>query len=499
MFPYSKQTQFDWNFTSPCDYDAYRYREGNVAALQQGKILGGSGQVNYMLYGKGSPNDYNKWAEITNDCSWKPKKLCKLFKKIENVVDKHVRSSPAILFHGTHGKIKLKKYNDQKHDNYYQSYKELGQKIVLDINPKNSLGYTNGYINIYNNNRRSTAYSYLSAEKNNPNLSVMYNTLATKICFDENKKAVAVEILTQDDRTIIVKAKKEVIISAGVIKSPHLLMLSGIGAKTQLEKYNIDLISNLPQVGQNFQDHPTIIAIYKMGPAEPVLPKNPSEFPVTIMEGYVALNESQGHADYQILSGVVNSPKFFAQVCAFIFTINYTVCDSIAKASEGRQLHFVTNSLLYPESRGEVILKNKDPKQNPIIFPGYYCNENDLIKHAKSLKHYNQVLETKFFKRVNAEFIHPALETCDKIKKDTMEYWKCYVKAMSSSLHMYFGTCAMGKVVNSELQVIGVENLRVADASVIPSSIGSTIQATVMLIAEKLVQILKKHHKLTMQ
>ncbi|KAJ8716994.1 hypothetical protein PYW08_005393 [Mythimna loreyi] len=322
LFPYEKYTDYDWNFTS--------FQEDMIPGLLQGKALGGSALVNYMWYGMGNPKDYQEWVDLTNDSSWSYKELCPLIKRNEKVIDKQVLNSPDVVFHGTNGKIEIKKYHSKMNDGFFEAYKELGYKVLNDINPNNTVGFTNAYFTIGSQRRQSTVYKFLSPEKNNPYLKVMYKSLATKIIFDENKRAVGVQVLTEDKKLITVNAKKEVIITAGTIKSPHLLMLSGIGPKDHLEEKGIEVISDLP-VGQNFIDNPTCIVVHKMEPATPVPPRNLYEFPSNIIEGRVAINKRQTHADYQVFHGLIDAPPFFLVVCGFIFTIKAELCDRLYK------------------------------------------------------------------------------------------------------------------------------------------------------------------------
>uniref|UniRef100_A0A2A4JUI0 Glucose-methanol-choline oxidoreductase N-terminal domain-containing protein n=1 Tax=Heliothis virescens TaxID=7102 RepID=A0A2A4JUI0_HELVI len=483
LFPLLKNSKSDWNFTTV-----------SHGPFQQGKVLGGSSQVDYMIYGIGNPEDYNRWAAITNDSSWTLKNLCPLIKRTEKVTDPRILDSPDVFFHGTEGKMRIKKYHKSLNDGFFEAYREMGQKVVNDINGKNPLGYTDTYFTIGQGTRQSTAYSFLSPERDNPNLKVLYNSLATKIIFDDNKRAVAVRVLTKDKKYITINARREIIVAAGAIKSPQLLMLSGIGPRQHLESKKIKVISNLP-VGQNFQDNPTNVMVYEMGAADTVSPHNPHEFPVAVMEGRVAIKACQKRADYQILSGLIVDPSFFLQVCSSVFSFKNSICDNLHKSLSGRQVHFVTHHLLYSESRGEILLNSTDPEDYPIIDPKYYSNPRDIERHAEYLEHYNRIVDTKYYKSLNAEFVDPQLENCKGLKPGTQSYWKCYVLGMATTLHNYVGTCAMGSVVDSKLRVLGVKNLRVADASVMPEIVGATVKGTVIVIAQKLVDILIEDYR----
>ncbi|KAJ8711622.1 hypothetical protein PYW08_008576 [Mythimna loreyi] len=494
FFPLAKHTVYDWNFTSVRNEIKHKYQKGEKTHLLQGKVLGGSSQVNFMWYGMGHPRDYQEWADITNYPSWSYKELFPLIKRNEKLIDKQVLNSPDVVFHGTKGKVKIKKYHSKMNDGFFEAYRELGYNVVNDINPNNTLGYTNTYLTIGDQKRQSTAYTFLSPEKNNPNLKVMYKSLATKIIFDKNKRATGVQVLTEDKKLITVNAKKEVIVTAGAIKSPHLLMLAGIGPKHHLEDKRIKVISDLP-VGQNFVDQPKCFVVHKMEPAGTVQPPNPYKFPANLIEGRVAINKCQSRADYEVIQGVVE-PSYFLILCSFVFTFKDELCDRLYKKKYGRKVNLIGIKLLYAESRGELLLNSTDPEDSPLIDPGYYTNERDLERHAVYLEHYNTIVDTSYYKRIDAEFIDPELETCRGLKIGSKDYWKCYVRGMTTTIHNYAGTCAMGSVVDSELRVKGVKDLRVADSSVMPGHIGSNIQGTVMVIAQKMTDLLVKDYQL---
>uniref|UniRef100_A0A2A4JSJ8 Glucose-methanol-choline oxidoreductase N-terminal domain-containing protein n=1 Tax=Heliothis virescens TaxID=7102 RepID=A0A2A4JSJ8_HELVI len=235
LFPYTKNTDYDWKFKTVDNRN-----------IQQGKVLGGSSQVNYMIYGNGYPADYDGWAATTNDSSWAFENLFPLIKRTEKVTDKTILDSPDVAFHGTEGKLRIKKYHSGINDGIFQAYREVGFNVLNDINPDNKFGVSNSYLAVGRGNRQSTAYAFLSPERDNPNLKVAYHSLATKIIFDANKRAVAVRVLTKDKKYITIYVKKEVIVTAGAFKSPQLLMLSGIGPKQHLESKNIKVVSDLP-------------------------------------------------------------------------------------------------------------------------------------------------------------------------------------------------------------------------------------------------------------
>lgn len=166
-----------------------------------------------------------------------------------------------------------------------------------------------------------------------------------------------------------------------------------------------------------------------MGKAKPVTKLNPHEFPVDVVDGYIAVNKSQGRADYQSLTGVLNDPKFLLVKCRFVFSYSNDICDNLYNSTIGREIHFGTNNLLYSKSRGRILLNNTDPQAKPNFYLGYYSNVKDLENHAK-FRHYHAVVDTTYYKSVNGELADPGLKACVGFERYTYEYWKCYAREM---------------------------------------------------------------------
>ncbi|XP_022817571.1 glucose dehydrogenase [FAD, quinone]-like [Spodoptera litura] len=483
LFPFLKDSRYDWNFTSTENELIGEYHTKDVIHMSSGKMLGGSSSLGFGCYRRGYPHDYNEWADITNDTSWSYKSIAPLFKKNEQLVDPRLLRSNH--YYGTKGNIKIGKVYYKRNRPYFDALEELGYDYHLDVNPDHPLGFTNLMFTIGDDVRQTPAHKFLKPLKNNKKLHLLVNTLATKIIFDDNKTAVGVEILTEHNEKITVRARKEVIVTCGTIKSPQLLMLSGIGPKEELEDKNIDVIADLP-VGKNFQDHVNTILLYKMTKSSLAYNlDNPKRYPFVIFDGYVAFNKSQCYPDYEAICVHFGETLTFLGICAFYFSYDNKLCDTINKAADNKEIFMTFVTYLNPKSRGEILLKSTDPRDNPLIIPRYYSNEIDIEKHASYLADFNRIVNTTYFKEVEGEFIDPQLKSCEGLKKNTMEYWKCYAIATADTAHYFVGTCSMGAVVNSRLQVYGVKNLRVCDASIMPTNVRALAEASVMAIARK--------------
>uniref|UniRef100_A0A2A4JSK9 Glucose-methanol-choline oxidoreductase N-terminal domain-containing protein n=1 Tax=Heliothis virescens TaxID=7102 RepID=A0A2A4JSK9_HELVI len=495
LFPFLKDTKYDWNFTSPCNEVAFKNHKDNVIHMSQGKMLGGSGSSGYGGYGHGYPHDFSEWVAITNDSSWSWEAVLPIYRANEKLIDEKILKSHD-QYYGTKGKIYLGKKYYKRNRNFFNALKEIGYDYHLDINPDHPIGFTNLMFNIGNETRQSTAHKFLSPLKHHPNLYLLINTLATKLIFDNKKTAIGVEVITEDNKILRLKAKKEVIVTAGTIKSPQLLMLSGIGPKHHLENKGIKVVADLP-VGYNFQDHINSILVYKMTKAS--LASNlgdPYQYPYVVFDGYVALNKSQRYPDYETICAHFGDSLTFEGLCAFFFSYNDEFCDTLNKGLDNKEALLVFITYLNPLSRGQILLTSTDPRDYPLIIPNYYSNSIDVDKHASYVADFNRVLNSTYFKQVEAELVDPKLKSCEGLERGTKEYWKCYTVGTADTAHYFVGTCAMGSVLDSKLRVYGVKNLRVADASVMPTNVRGLPQGTVMMIARKAADMIIKEHGL---
>ncbi|CAB3220772.1 unnamed protein product [Arctia plantaginis] len=490
-FAHMKHTPVDWNLTASRE----RWTSNHPFSrpdIVQGRMLGGSSSLNHLIYGQGNPADYDGWASITDDPSWSFKAIHHYFIKSEKIADRKILTSiDDKNMHGTTGKMKLRKFYFENSEKYLRAFKEMGNKIVRSINAKHPLGFSPALFTCGKRVRQSTAYSFLRPEKYNPNLNVLTNTMVRKVIFDEFHNAIGVEVISKDKRVLHVEAHKEVIVTAGVFKTPQLLMLSGIGPRKHLKDKNIKLVADLP-VGKNLQDHPICVSVFKTG-----LKKLPDDIPSPYkidfpqLHGYVSLNDFETIPTYEIRGMILDDPATFLELCIMSLNFKYTLCDDLVKSAANHEIFLVLNHLSYPKSRGEVRLGIKNINEPPIVKLGFYRNEKDLELHAKSLMNFNRILNTSYFWNNKAQILEPPIG-CGKINFSSLKYWQCYCNEMATTLHNNVGTCAMGTVVDSNLLVKGVHRLRIADASIMPTIVSSPTQASVIMIAQKASDMIKE-------
>ncbi|XP_068632081.1 ecdysone oxidase-like [Battus philenor] len=485
------RSRLDWNYTSETTQYTQCHK-GRVLHHPSGKVLGGSSSINYMFYGRGSEFDYQMWASVTNDTAWSWYSAFPYFLKSERLEDPITYNSPYRDNHGTNGYLGVTREASTEIFKYLESFRESGKLETFDVNGNETMGYTHQMYTIAGGARQTAAFAYLTPVRNRSNLHVLKNSLATKVLFDNNNHAIGVEAITEHNETLVLKASREVILSAGAFNTPQLLMLSGIGPEEHLRLLNINVRSNLP-VGYNLQDHPfALLAIKGEKSGAPPPRADPHNFPLPTFTGYVALNRAQLNPDYQSINFAVpgDSPmphKF----CSLNFGFKNDICQILKSAVRGRKSVLSLINLLHPKSRGRVMLRSGSPRDPPLIYSGLFSDESDIEDLVSYIKDFTSVMNTTYFKEMKAQLLDLTGTRCIGYKLWSREYWRCYVTCMVGTMHDYSGTCALGLVVDSRLRVRGVRRLRVVDASIMPSLVGGNILAPVVMIAEKAADLIK--------
>lgn len=460
-------------------------------------MLGGSSGANYMYYVRGNREDYQRWVALGNE-GWDWNNVTHYFMKSERLNDVTILRSDSANLHGFDGYLGITKPVWKSNQKYLNAFRQNGHDILVDTNGHKQLGYSIPQFTIDQSIRQSTATSFLSPITQRKNLLVLKNSLGRRVIFDGNKRAVGMEVRLPDRRIVKLSARREVILSAGAINSPQILMASGIGPKEHLESFGIDVLLDSPNVGANLIDHPIVpVALAGGDDFSSIIENldlltNLNKFPTPSLTGYVALNKSQTYPDYQstIFPFPVYSP-LPALYCAFVIGLDDDICVALDKSAKSRRTILTVLSLLHPQSRGKIQLQSKDPEVKPLIYTGYYSNENDLEDHARYIEHYVSVINTTYFNSVGGFVIDMQIPQCKKLVFGSHEYWKCHVLNVSTTQWHPAGTCAMGGVLDAALRVRGVTGLRVVDASATPTSISGNLNAPVIMIGEKASDMIK--------
>ena len=476
-------------------------------------MLGGCSSTNYLIYSRGVPEDYESWNRIAPGWDWDT--VLPYFEKSEGMTDTKLFEYPRNAdLHSADGPVKISRPVTLEStavidDIRLDSYEEMGIPRVLEINGPEIVGAARPHFTFYDGRRSSTAEAYLRPAKDRSNLKVATYSTVTKVLIDpESLRAYGVRVTTSDKKTIHVYADKEVIISAGTINSPKILLQSGIGPVEELSKFGIETLVDLP-VGKNFHDHQLIQLIYQgqsgflsaiqnilAAPQLDTLPVPVQSGHFRVNSNYSDLSELQPH--FQFFNTYVGAGGSAAIVLACKTIVNFgnELCYSQGAANVYNEIDNVMVVLLHPSSRGQVSLKSADPLDDPIIDLGYFRDPNDLKVTVEGVKFMNTLINTTYFRNVEGSIVRFSGTGCEDLEWGSDEYWECFVKNTVTSILHGVGTCSMGPtgVVDERLRVHNVAGLRVVDASIIPLIPSGNTNAPVMMVGEKAADMIKADH-----
>ncbi|KAL7038562.1 hypothetical protein ACKWTF_009606 [Chironomus riparius] len=427
-------TSNNWGYrTDPNTQNACLGLEHGVCNWPKGRVLGGTSVLNFLIYTRGHRRDYDRWAELGN-YGWSFAEVLPYFRKVENVKIPSLRHSP---YRGNSGYLDIEyaPYTSALHS----SFREAGFELGYDYNDPNGeqvLGFSQAQATMRNGRRLSAAKAYLrSVAAKRDNLHISTSSWVTKIVIDPfTKTALGVEFIKNRKRYFI-KAKKEVILSAGTIGSAQLLLLSGVGPKEDLQKLNIPVLSDL-KVGYNLQDHVSLSPLtFLVNQPVTVLesnmrrPKFVLEYlfknggPFTLPAGaegiaFVKTNITYLPADYPDIELVMGIGAFTGDESGFlrnVFGIPKEFIDKVFGNVIGKHAFTIAPVLMRPKSRGRLYLKSTNPFQHPHLRPNFYSNREDLIILREGIKMALRVGEANAFKKFGTKFHDVPFTGCEHL------------------------------------------------------------------------------------
>ena len=447
----------------------------------RGRVLGGSSSINAMLYIRGHRSDYDHWADLGND-GWSWDDVLPYFKKSEH----NERGDDDL--HGAGGPLNVADQRSPRKvgQAFLKAAEEMQIPHNTDFNGAEQEGVGFYQVTQKNGERCSAAKAYLTPHLERPNLNVITGARATRILFD-GKRAVGVAY-AQGGRQTEIKAAGEVILAGGAFASPQLLLLSGVGPADELKKHGIEVRHELPGVGENLQDHIDYVAAYKSRSRD-VLGVS--------LGGTIDLTRAIFEWRKK-RTGLITTP--FAEAGGFLKTNPDLAAPDI-------QLHFVVGivddhnrrlhlghgfschiCVLRPKSRGSVKLAGANPKHDPAIDPAFFSDEADLDLLVAGYKLTRRILEAPALSEYRARELYKVDMTDDTALRRM-------VRQRADTVYHPVGTCKMGNddmaVVDNKLRVQGLEGLRVADASIMPTLIGGNTNAPAIMIGERAAEFIQ--------
>ncbi|CAG9764947.1 unnamed protein product [Ceutorhynchus assimilis] len=500
---YYYNTPLDWGYKTTVQDNFCLATIDKRCIYPRGKMWGGTSSTTGGVYSRGSRWDYDDWANLVGSNDWSYEKVLPYFKKAEKAFFKTGLDASYHGFEGPQG-VDLLEDTPGLTKTLLKAFEEKGVP-ELDYNGKSPYGVGRTQIYLNRNIRTGTAYAYITPASNRTNLVISDNSLVTKVNIVENI-AVGVEFI-KNGTAYFARASKEVILSAGSINTPQILMLSGIGPSQELKKHGIEVIKNLP-VGQNLQDHVGCTAIY--------FRTNHTYYNLTLKQALELWYENKRPLKAgwgsQILSFInLKNDKFKPPDVEFIgigpngasseiaklnrYNQNYTAAYKIL--NQYTDLAF-TVILLHPESKGELTLQSNDPRDFPLINLNVFAVEKDLEILYQSIKWLLDIQNTNAFNHF--ERLHLLMPGCDEnFKTDSREWWYCVLRHIASPDYHPISTAIMGRdpsnsVTDPELKVHGIRGLRIVDASVVPITISGHLVAPVVMVADKAADFIKAEY-----
>ena len=474
-------SRYNWSYTGEPEPHA------NNRGIRQprGKALGGSSMINGMLYARGNARDYDEWRQLGLE-GWSWDDVLPYFKRSEN------HWGEADQYHAKGGPLTTTKHipDGQLFPRFMAAVAKLGHKQQVDHHGPDQEGWGSPDINIHRGHRASTAARFLYPAMKRPNLTVLTQAHATRVEVQDGR-AVAVHY-RQNGQDKVVRAAREIVLSGGAFNTPQLLLLSGIGPADHLAEHGIAVVHDLPGVGQNLQDHPSIAMITG---AQRKATLNPdlrldrltlsvlqwlttgkgriANMPVTA-NGWIKTRPDLERPDVQYL---LQPTTIFAR--PWFPGWRKPAADVVAMACV----------LMRPESRGWVKLASADPFAAPRILNNVLGTENDRAFFRRVVRQVREVWATAPQTEVLTTEIAPGPQAQSDAEIDA------WVRdAISTALHPV-GSCAMGTgpmaVCDPQLRVRGIDGLRIADASVMPTIVGGNTNAACIMIGEKAADLIR--------
>lgn len=512
---YLQLSNMDWQYKTEPTGKACLAMKGGRCNWPRGKVLGGSSVLNYMLYVRGNRHDYDHWESLGNP-GWGYRNVLRYFKKSEDNRNPYLAPSK---YHSRGGYLTVQEspWRTPLSLAFIEAGQELGYEN-RDINGELQTGVMIAQGTIRRGTRCSTAKAFLRPARLRKNLHVAMKSHVIRILINPlTMRAYGVMFVRNGVRQIVL-ARREVILSAGAINSPQLLMLSGIGPKEHLSKFGIETLKNL-KVGENLQDHVGLGGMtFLVNKPVAIVQERFQTVPVTAeylihergpmttlggLEGLAFVNTkfaniSGTYPDIQFHFAPASVNSDAGVQVRKILGLTDQVYNAVYKPIANRDSWTLLPLLLRPRSRGWVRLRSTNPFHYPVIHANYFDDPFDVATLVEGVKIAVKMSATKAFRQFGTRMHRIPIPRCKNHPFGSDEYWECAVRSISMTIYHPVGTCKMGPesdpdaVVDPRLRVYGVKGLRVIDASIMPTIVSGNTNAPVIMIGEKGADLVKE-------
>ncbi|ALC48842.1 CG9512 [Drosophila busckii] len=508
-------SKWDWQYHTQPNGRACMAMRGESCHWPRGKMLGGTNGMNAMIYARGTRADFADWAQRGNP-GWDYDDVLQHFRKAEDL--RSTRSDYKVGDHGVGGPMGLNNYVS---DNEFRStiragMQELGYGSAPDFTEGSYVGQMDILGTQDGGRRITTARSHL--RKDTPNLHIVRDAHVKRINLNAKQRAESVTFVHRGGKEYTVRASKEIILAAGAIGTPQILMLSGIGPAEHLRSLGLPVKLDLP-VGRNLKDHASLPVIFQIDKSTARKPTEQElvdamynllmgrhskllHHEATALTGFINTTSLLGpNPDIQTTNffSLMQSPELRGYVAATGF--NERVAKSILQANEHSNTYITYLLHLKPFSAGSLTLQSGDYRDAPLIDAGYMSDERDVDTYIRALNIYKRLPETRAFSQREAALHKLDLEACNGLSYQSDDYWRCYIRHMTTTVYHPVGTARMGPatdptaVVDARLRVHGAQGLRVMDASIMPDIVAANTNAACIMIGEKGADMIKQDYQ----
>ena len=487
----------------------------------RGRVLGGTTIINYMIHVRGNRIDYDRWAALGNK-GWSYDEVLPYFRKSEDYQVLYQDEK----YHNRGGYIGVQDvpYRSRSAQVFIKSVQEYGYDYV-DYNGEQQMGVSYVHATLRRGRRSSGLRAFVDTARSRPNLKILTKTQATKILIDSSTRETYGVEFRRNGQYFRVFASKEVLLCAGAFNSPQLLMLSGIGPKEHLNKMGIPVIHDLP-VGEKMYDHLTFLGLVFTVNQSIVLQSNSlrnvnayaelaakGTGPLTNIGGveslaFVRTSESEdpnpNFPDVELIFIGTGLQSDRGQFYRRTFRVMDEQYNTIWRPLENKFVFSIWPMLFHPKSFGFVKLRSKDPSDRPKLYGNYLTDAegSDLRTLIAAIREIQSIVRMPSFQKYDTRQVETAIPGCELLKFDSDEYWECGIRHLGVTLHHQIATCKMGPrddpeaVVDHNLRVYGVKNLRVVDTSVVPIPLTAHMSVPTFMVAEKAADLIKNEWKL---